>query len=221
LNAIQKQYPAALEHYRSASSINGAQLALDPAGLDTRYNVSMSDSNIGYVLGQEGDIEGALFYYRKALDIRAAMLAADPLDNRMRTALSETLEYIGVNLAKKKDYVGALNAYQKALVNWESFAAKYPTNKEYGYELAWTLAGMGQVYAAMAFGPKASNKDQLKFCRESKQLIQRALPKWIEGQTETKLGVGGAKELAELKQHVAECDGLIARLEPAPKSAPQ
>jgi len=215
LLALQKRYPAALEHYRSAASISGAQLALDPENLEARYNVSLSDSNIGFVLGQQGDIDGALFYYRKALDIRAAMLAPDPLDNRMRTALSESLEYIGVNLAKKKDYVAALDSFKKALVNWESLADKYPTNKEYGYEIAWTLAGMGGVYAAMAFDARAADKERLKYCRESRQLIQRALPKWLEAQGQIKLGVGSAEELAALKQNVADCDRLIARFESA------
>jgi hypothetical protein len=37
------------------------------------------------------------------------------------------------------------------------------------------------------------------------------LPKWIEGQSAIKLGVGGAAELAVLKQDVADCERLVAR----------
>src|SRR5262249_49016172 len=69
---MQKQLQPALELYRAALTIDEAQLNADPQNASRRYNITFSYSDIGFILGHQGNIDGALGYYRKALAIRKA-----------------------------------------------------------------------------------------------------------------------------------------------------
>jgi non-specific serine/threonine protein kinase/serine/threonine-protein kinase len=209
--ALQKQFPAALEHYRIAETMNAERLALDPDNQEARFNVTLSDSNIGFVLGELGDIDGALGYYRKVLAARSALVEADPRDERALTGLSETFNYLGVNLARKGEQLNALDAFDKSLSLRQELAKINPADITHQFELAWTGANIGQTHAAMARDSRATRNQRVAHCNQAREWIEKSLPKWIEGQSAIKLGVGGAEELAVLKQDVADCERLVAR----------
>ena len=209
--ALQKQFPAALEQYRIAETLNADRLAHDPDNQEARFNVTLSDSNIGFVLGELGDVDGALGYYRKVLAARSALVKADPRDERALTGLSETFNYLGVNLARKGDYLNALDAFNKSLSLRKDLAKNNPADNTHLYELAWTGANIGQTHAALARDSHATRNQRIDHCNQAREWIEKALPKWIEGQSEIKLGVGGAEELAGLRRDVADCNRLLGR----------
>ncbi len=66
----QRQFPAALEHYRRAVSADERRVAKAAASATARYDLSVSLVDLGVTLGQSGDRDGQIEASARALVIR-------------------------------------------------------------------------------------------------------------------------------------------------------
>jgi eukaryotic-like serine/threonine-protein kinase len=206
----QNQLPAALEHERAALEIDEAQLALHPDSVRARYNITFTYSDTGYILGKQGDFDAALNYYRKALEIRAALAAADPQDTKAREGLSNTHTYIGWNLRQKGDFAGALDSYKRGMALRELLLEKDPANEPLRFKLAQSQSGVGDVYAAMASGPKIAPPGKVAYCRESITWNRRALPMWLQMKAQGKVAPSDLEVLAKINENLEKCGRITA-----------
>jgi non-specific serine/threonine protein kinase/serine/threonine-protein kinase len=213
---VQKQLPAALEHERVALEIDEALLALHPDSVKTRFNITFTYSDTGYILGKQGDFDAALSYYRKALEIRAALAGADPQDTKARAGLSNTHTYIGWNLRQKEDFAGALDSYKRGLALRELLLEKDPANEPLRFSIAQSQSGIGDVYAAIALGPKIAPADRLAYCRESETWNRRALPMWLQMKAKGKVTPSDLEVLVKINQNLERCGHITAQLNHLP-----
>ena len=213
---VQKQLPAALEHERAALEIDEALLALHPDSVKTRFNITFTYSDTGYILGLQGDFDAALSYYRKALEIRAALAGADPQDTKARAGLSNTHTYIGWNLRQKEDFAGALDSYKRGLALRELLLEKDPANEPLRFSIAQSQSGIGDVYAAIALGPKIAPADRLAYCRESETWNRRALPMWLQMKAKGKVTPSDMEVLVKINQNLERCGHITAQLNHLP-----
>ncbi len=191
-------------------------MALHPDSVKTRFNITFTYSDTGYILGLQGDFDAALSHYRKALQIRAALAAADQPDTKARYGLANTHTYIGWNLQQKGDFAGALDSYKKGLALRELLSEKDPANEPLRFNIAQSQANIGDVYAAMALRPKIAPGDELTYCRQSELWNRRAFPMWLQMKAQGKVAPSDLEMLAKINQNLEKCGHITAQLNHLP-----
>ena len=219
--AVQKQQQPALEHYRAALAIDEANLNRDPGNAQLRYNITFTYSDTGWILNQQGDFDGALQYYSKALQIREALAAADPQDTRTRRGVASTYNYLGMVYASKNNMVKAVESYQKALAIRQALSQQDPANQSARFDVAETQARIGWSYSYHAFLAGTSTTNELRYCREAKPLMQKALPVYLERQKQGKLVGSDVNLPGILTQEMEKCSLAIARFSQPAASTPR
>lgn len=206
-----KQFEAALEHERAALQIDESQLALHPGSVLMRYNITFTYNDMGVIFDKQGDFDAALDYHRKALTIRAALAAADPLDVKSLQGLVTSYNNIGWCLREKDDFAGALDSFKRSLAIRQALAQKDPSNERFAFNVAFSQANIGGLYAAMASRANAQPGEQVRFCRESEKWNQKALPVWLKMKSQGKVVGQDLEALRKLTQNVEKCDDIRAR----------
>jgi serine/threonine protein kinase len=210
--AVQSQLQPALDHYRAALAIDEANLNLDPGNAQTRYNITYTYSDTGWVLKQKGDFDAALDYYGKALQIREALAAADPEDTRARRGIAKTCTYMGDIFLAKGKIDQCLASFRRGLDIREALFKKDPANQSLRLDVADSEARIGWVYVSQATRPRVTPSEELKFCSEAKEWLQKALPVFQQTKAEGKLA-GREVEIPEnLARDIDKCTVMIARL---------
>jgi serine/threonine protein kinase len=210
--SIQKQWLAALEHYRVALPIDEAQVSLHPDSVSARWDLSVNYSNTGFILVRQGDADSALKYYFKVLKIRESLVAADPKDTRALTGLGNTCLYISTIYERQEKFPPAVAYKKKAAAIRETIAQKDPTNKVDREAVAWAQGALGQLYANMATKAHSVPHKELAFCRASVAWLQPALPVLLQRKAEGRLWGTDGEELERYLHSFDNCRQTVARL---------
>src|SRR5262249_47313298 len=206
----QKQLQPALEQYRTALAMDEAEVNANPQDASRRYFITFAYSDIGYILGEEGDVDGALSYYRKVLAIRKALVDADPKDTRARGGMARTYSYIGHLLWRKGQFHESIAAHKKALSFREGLSSDDPTNKSKRLAVAQSENQIGEAYAKIAFRPHTSISQRLSLCRQAETLLEQALPV-LRAQKDQLYGEE-TSYLTDAEKTAARCSAEISRL---------
>ncbi len=209
--ASQNQFQPALAHYRAALAIDEAQLYENSGSAQTRYNITFTYSDTGWILAKQGDFASALSYYGKALEIRKALADADPQDTRARRGLAKTYDYEGWVFSLKGDLQKSLDCYKQSLTLRQALSEKDPGSESLRFEVAETQAGIGMVLADRAFRANATASESLKFCRDGKAWMQKALPAFLQRKKQGRLSGNRANVPDTLIADIDKCNIIIQR----------
>ncbi|HRP62655.1 MAG TPA: tetratricopeptide repeat protein, partial [Phycisphaerales bacterium] len=111
----QGRHAEAMPHFMTARSIIAELVRTDPDNVREAINLSVCNSNIGFVLQQTGDIAGALMYQREALELTERLLEKDPENSVVRRSVSINANQVGSVLQSKGQLDDALAHYRRAL----------------------------------------------------------------------------------------------------------
>ncbi|HWC19917.1 MAG TPA: protein kinase [Terriglobales bacterium] len=173
-----------LAHYRAALVIDEGLLKEDPQNARKRYAITFTYSDIGYITGNLGDIDGALGFYRKVFDIRSALVREDPQDTRARSGLSNTYDYMSGLLEKKGQLQEALADQNQAFQIRKALADSDPANDSKRLRAAMSEAKLGQAYVTLAFDTHKGAQQRSSFCRQAEAYLQHAIPELMKHSSE-------------------------------------
>jgi len=165
-----------LQHYRAALVLDEELLKSDPQNARKRYAITFTYSDMGYITGNLGDIDGALNYYRKAFDIRSALAKEDPQDTRARSGLSNTYEYMSWLLTKKGWLKEALEDQKQAFQIRKTLSEADSANDSKRLRAAMSEAKLGEAYVTLAFDAHNSSLARSSLCLQADSYLQHALP---------------------------------------------
>jgi eukaryotic-like serine/threonine-protein kinase len=210
--AKQQHWQAALDRYQASLAIDEAMLELDPDNPVKRLGLTFTYSDTGYILGQQGQFDAAIAAHRKVLPIREALVAADPQNVRLRGSLSYTWNALGINQFRKGDYDLAVQSYDNALRHREIVLRADSASKSSRYNVAVAQMGLGSAYARKALGAKRPFAAK-NFCLQSLKFNRQSIDSFTRLNSEGRVWVS-ANDLTEIKDDIARCEQLLARLEP-------
>jgi serine/threonine protein kinase/tetratricopeptide (TPR) repeat protein len=116
----------AIASYHKAAAIHEALLAANPANVQARRDLAVSDIRIGDMMAQSGDATRALESYRSALAAAESALAADPTDALARRYLALSHHKVGNALMAAGDLTRALAHHANALALRQDLSAARP-----------------------------------------------------------------------------------------------
>ncbi|HVH89244.1 MAG TPA: protein kinase [Terriglobales bacterium] len=197
------QLKAGLDHYRAALAIDEELLKADPQNVNSRYAITFTYSDIGYILGKLGDVDTALNYYRKAFKIRSALVSADPQDTRARGGLANTYGYVAGLLSKKGKLEEALEDEKQAFRIRKTLSDNDPTNDSKQLSAMWSAASVGNAYAQLAFSSRTNHQNKVSLCQQAESCFQNSMPELLKRKREFLRE--DANYLEEIQQSADRC----------------
>ena len=185
------------QHYRAALALDEELLKADPQNARKRYAITFTYSDMGYITGNLGDIDGALGYYRKAFEIRSALAKEDPQDTRARSGLGNTYEYMSWLLAKKGRLKEALEDQKQAFQIRKTLSETDPANDSKRFRAAISEAKLGEAYVTLAFDVHKTSQQRSNLCQQAESYLQHAIPELAKHKGELVRSEAGFMEEAQ------------------------
>jgi tetratricopeptide (TPR) repeat protein len=208
-----------LEHYRVALDIGERQVAADPKSTRWLQDVAVSHNEIGGVLEEQGDHDGALAEHMASLAVAERLVAFEPTNQEWKSTLGDAHGHLCTVLLAKHDHAGALSHCRARLEIVVAAVAADPDNLDTQAELADTKDTIGDVQLATGDAAAA-----LSSYREGLAIQQKLVEKtptnadWrhelfaIHDKIADALGKAGrpAEQLAELRAALALAEATAA-----------
>ena len=170
------QLRAGFEQYKQALALDEELVKANPQDGNRRYAITFTYSDMGYILGKLGDVDGAIGYYQKAFAIRSALAAADPQDTRARAGLANTYGYLANLKMRKGRMREALEDEKHSFELRKALAEKDPSNARKRLVVAKSQADVGDVYSKLAFDARTNAKQKISYCRQAESWYRSSLP---------------------------------------------
>ncbi|WP_321473627.1 serine/threonine-protein kinase [uncultured Paludibaculum sp.] len=136
-------------HYLAAMEAARTGLKTWPNNLGLRQMEASAASGLGSLQLDQGRAEAAVRSYRTAQAIYEDLGRADPDDVRLRSLTATEHFHIARALLRQRQAPHAMAEFSQSLVLRESVAAGNPLNAGAKGEVAESLAGLGDTYAAL------------------------------------------------------------------------
>lgn len=170
------QLRAGFDQYKQALVLDEELLKASPQDGNLRYAITFTYSDMGYILGNLGDIDGAIGYYQKAFAIRSALAAADPQDTRARGGLANTYAYLANLMVRKGLLRDALDDQKQSFELRKALSEQDPSNARKRLVMAKSQADVGEIYSTIAFNSHTSSKERIEHCRQAEFWYRSGLP---------------------------------------------
>jgi non-specific serine/threonine protein kinase/serine/threonine-protein kinase len=150
-------WPAALRNYQKSLSLREALLADQPSNVDNRVRVSVTRSQIGWMLAKNGDPEGGMTHYRAALSLIEPTVAANPLHRAATRNLAAVHTGIGELLVDKGEKTSATQHHVKALALRKAVLKGDPKNAAASRDVAISYIYLAGALAGTDTANASSN----------------------------------------------------------------
>ena len=170
------QLRAGFDQYRQALVLDEELLKTNPQDGNRRYAITFTYSDMGYILGKLGDIDGAIAYYQRAFAIRSALTAADPQDTRARSGLANTYGYLANLMLRQGRFGDALRDEKQSFELRKTLSEQDPSNARKRLVMAKSQADVGDVYSKLAFASRTNLKEKSAYCRQAEFWYRSGLP---------------------------------------------
>jgi serine/threonine protein kinase/tetratricopeptide (TPR) repeat protein len=178
----------ALESHQKAVAINETLVKKDPMNAALRKHLALSYENVGDVLKQLGDTNGARSFNRKQLEVAESLASDFPADINYRTDLVDAYISVSYSLMQTRDSQGALDYLSRALGNQQSIVEAEPANLE-------RISDLGGVYSFIsnAYDYAGDSRTALEYARKEFTITEQLLAsspgnaRYIRGQWATVL----------------------------------
>ena len=188
-----------LAHYRKAVAIREARVALDPAGIDAKYDLGVAYHFLATELF-ETDVTAAIEAYRKEAGLFEEVAASRPDNRKARRAVGLAYQHVGSTLEEHQDHSQSVEALEKARSIQEALCVEDPANATYKKDLSSTLCSAGAPLHHL--GGKERAVESYRECLRIRESLQAADPgdvfvRKLIVSAEGRLG----RELSEVGEH--------------------
>jgi len=170
IGAVLEDHDAvtALVHFRAALAISERLVERDPSNEIWQRAVSMSRTQVGDLLLQQGDAPHALEQFRAAVAGEQTLATVAPANLAIQRELAAGEGHLGEVLLANGDSKGALVEFRAGLANVETIAARDPTNASSQRDLATARNNV-----ASALFAQGANAPALEQFRSAAAISQR------------------------------------------------
>jgi non-specific serine/threonine protein kinase/serine/threonine-protein kinase len=190
-----------------------ADVARDPAYVETRESLGTVRIWIGDVLARRGATAQALENYEKSLSV-LEQLGADTKWARYQSEAGIAHARIGAVLAKMGKSVEAAEEYRRALVIVEPIMTSHPHIVDVQYAAAEIYTDLGKLCEDLASGVHSTRQQQLQSWKDARDWYQRSQGAWRDvanpGATmPSGFACGNPQAVAAM---IAKCEAAVASL---------